>query len=166
MTGATGVRVLVVDNYDSFVYTLNGYLLELGATTTVVRNDAISEEDAAAAAAEYDAVLLSPGPGTPADAGVSIALETKIFNKMVNLSLPVATIEFYWIICFWFYFKESFEINLHILKNRHIEVKAYQSNRFFMFISHSNSRTLNFSTIPICFVIRVKHIRKFIYWYL
>lgn len=74
MTRATGVRVLVIDNYDSFVYTLNGYLLELGATTTVVRNDAFSVGDAAAAAAEYDAVLLSPGPGTPADAGVSIAL--------------------------------------------------------------------------------------------
>ncbi|HWK19502.1 MAG TPA: gamma-glutamyl-gamma-aminobutyrate hydrolase family protein [Microbacteriaceae bacterium] len=67
-------RVLVVDNYDSFVYTLNGYLLELGATTEVVRNDAFAEAQAAARAAEYDAVLLSPGPGTPADAGVSIAL--------------------------------------------------------------------------------------------
>ncbi|HWL03208.1 MAG TPA: gamma-glutamyl-gamma-aminobutyrate hydrolase family protein [Microbacteriaceae bacterium] len=67
-------RVLVVDNYDSFVYTLNGYLLELGATTEVVRNDAFSAEQAAERAAEYDAVLLSPGPGTPADAGVSIAL--------------------------------------------------------------------------------------------
>jgi len=67
-------RVLVVDNYDSFVYTLNGYLLELGATTEVVRNDAFRDEQAAERAAEYDAVLLSPGPGTPADAGVSIAL--------------------------------------------------------------------------------------------
>ena len=67
-------RVLVIDNYDSFVYTLNGYLLELGAETEVVRNDAFSGEDAAAEAAKYDAVLLSPGPGTPADAGVSIAL--------------------------------------------------------------------------------------------
>jgi len=67
-------RVLVVDNYDSFVYTLNGYLLELGAETDVVRNDAFADEAAAGRAAEYDAVLLSPGPGTPADAGVSIAL--------------------------------------------------------------------------------------------
>lgn len=66
--------VLVVDNYDSFVYTLGGYLLELGATIQVVRNDAFAPEQAAARAAEYDAVLLSPGPGTPADAGVSIAL--------------------------------------------------------------------------------------------
>ena len=72
--GATVTRILVVDNYDSFVYTLNGYLLELGATTDVVRNDAFSADDAAARIAEYDAVLLSPGPGTPADAGVSIPI--------------------------------------------------------------------------------------------
>jgi para-aminobenzoate synthetase component 2 len=65
-------RVLVVDNYDSFVYTLNGYLLQLGAETEVLRNDAFAAAEAAARIAEYDAVLLSPGPGTPADAGVSI----------------------------------------------------------------------------------------------
>lgn len=66
-------RVLVIDNYDSFVYTLNGYLLELGADTDVVRNDAIAAEQLADVLTEYDAVLLSPGPGTPADAGVSVA---------------------------------------------------------------------------------------------
>ena len=65
-------RVLVVDNYDSFVYTLNGYLRELGAETEVVRNDDIAEADLAARMAEYDAVLVSPGPGKPADAGVAI----------------------------------------------------------------------------------------------
>jgi para-aminobenzoate synthetase component 2 len=65
-------RVLVVDNYDSFVYTLNGYLLQLGAETDVVRNDDIAESDVAARIADYDAVLLSPGPGTPAAAGISI----------------------------------------------------------------------------------------------
>ena len=67
-------RILVIDNYDSFVYTLNGYLLQLGAETTVVRNDAFSEDAAAATIADYDAVLLSPGPGTPAAAGVSIPI--------------------------------------------------------------------------------------------
>jgi para-aminobenzoate synthetase component 2 len=67
-------RVLVVDNYDSFVYTLNGYLLQLGAETEVVRNDAFDAADAAVRIAEYDAVLLSPGPGSPADAGVSIPI--------------------------------------------------------------------------------------------
>jgi para-aminobenzoate synthetase component 2 len=65
-------RVLVVDNYDSFVYTLNGYLLQLGAETTVVRNDSFPASNAAAEIANYDAVLLSPGPGAPAAAGVSI----------------------------------------------------------------------------------------------
>jgi len=67
-------KVLVIDNYDSFVYTLNGYLLQLGAETTVVRNDAFSEADAADYIRDYDAVLLSPGPGTPAAAGVSIPI--------------------------------------------------------------------------------------------
>ena len=67
-------RVLVVDNYDSFVYTLNGYLQQLGAETEVVRNDAIAEVDVPSRLAEYDAVLLSPGPGTPASAGISISV--------------------------------------------------------------------------------------------
>lgn len=65
-------RVLVVDNYDSFVYTLDGYLQQLGATTEVVRNDSFAAADAASRIAAYDAVLISPGPGTPAAAGVSI----------------------------------------------------------------------------------------------
>jgi para-aminobenzoate synthetase component 2 len=65
-------RVLVIDNYDSFVYTLNGYLQELGAETEVVRNDDIAVADVPGRIAQYDAVLLSPGPGKPADAGVSI----------------------------------------------------------------------------------------------
>ena len=65
-------HVLVIDNYDSFVYTLNGYLQQLGATTEVVRNDAFAASDAASRIAAFDAVLISPGPGTPAAAGVSI----------------------------------------------------------------------------------------------
>lgn len=65
-------RILVIDNYDSFVYTLNGYLQELGAQTTVVRNDDIPASALAETFAEFDGVLVSPGPGTPADAGVSI----------------------------------------------------------------------------------------------
>lgn len=67
-------RVLVIDNYDSFVYTLNGYLQQLGAETDVVRNDAIDDAEVPARIAEYDAVLLSPGPGTPAGAGISISV--------------------------------------------------------------------------------------------
>jgi len=66
-------KILVLDNYDSFVYTLNGYLQQLGAETEVLRNDAVSAEELPALMAKYDAVLISPGPGTPAEAGLSIA---------------------------------------------------------------------------------------------
>jgi para-aminobenzoate synthetase component 2 len=66
------VKILVLDNYDSFVYTLNGYLQQLGAQTEVVRNDAFSEAEIPDVLAKYDAVLISPGPGTPASAGLSI----------------------------------------------------------------------------------------------
>jgi para-aminobenzoate synthetase component 2 len=66
------VKILVLDNYDSFVYTLNGYLQQLGAETEVLRNDCVAEEDLPALLAKYDAVLISPGPGTPAEAGLSI----------------------------------------------------------------------------------------------
>ncbi|MEO8094468.1 MAG: gamma-glutamyl-gamma-aminobutyrate hydrolase family protein, partial [Pseudolysinimonas sp.] len=72
MNSAT--RILVIDNYDSFVYTLNGYLQQLGAETEVVRNDAFAAEDSAVKIAGYDGVLLSPGPGTPRAAGVSIPI--------------------------------------------------------------------------------------------
>jgi anthranilate synthase component II len=64
--------VLVVDNYDSFVYNLVQYLGELGAEPVVFRNDAITVDEAAALGA--DAVLISPGPGRPADAGISNAV--------------------------------------------------------------------------------------------
>ena len=66
-------KVLVLDNYDSFVYTLNGYLQQLGAETEVLRNDVVSEAELGELISRYDAVLISPGPGTPADAGLSIA---------------------------------------------------------------------------------------------
>jgi para-aminobenzoate synthetase component II len=65
-------KILVLDNYDSFVYTLNGYLQQLGAETEVLRNDAVSEADLPELLSQYDAVLISPGPGTPKDAGLSI----------------------------------------------------------------------------------------------
>ena len=78
-------HILVIDNYDSFVYTLNGYLLQLGATTDVVRNDAFAVSDAAARIADYDGVLLSPGPGTPAGAGVSIPIVTAALESGLPL---------------------------------------------------------------------------------
>lgn len=67
-------RILVIDNYDSFVYTLGGYLQQLGAETKVIRNDAVSVGELERLVADFDGVLISPGPGTPADAGVSIPM--------------------------------------------------------------------------------------------
>lgn len=63
-------RILVVDNYDSFVFNLVQYLYQLGADCEVRRNDAVAVEEAD----RYDGVLLSPGPGTPEDAGVCVAM--------------------------------------------------------------------------------------------
>ena len=63
-------RILVVDNYDSFVFNLVQYLGQIGAECTVLRNDEVKIEDAS----NFDGVLISPGPGTPEEAGVSIAL--------------------------------------------------------------------------------------------
>ena len=78
-------KILVIDNYDSFVYTLNGYLLELGAETLVVRNDSFDPADAATTIAEFDGVLISPGPGKPADAGVSVAVVRAAFDAGIPL---------------------------------------------------------------------------------
>jgi anthranilate synthase/aminodeoxychorismate synthase-like glutamine amidotransferase len=64
-------RVLLIDNYDSFTYNLFQYLGELGAETEVVRNDA--EPLAALLARRIDALVISPGPGRPDAAGVSLA---------------------------------------------------------------------------------------------
>lgn len=60
--------ILVVDNYDSFVYTIVGYLQQLGAECTVVRNDEVDLSTITG----YDGVLISPGPGTPEEAGASM----------------------------------------------------------------------------------------------
>lgn len=63
-------RILVVDNYDSFVFNLVQYLGQLGADCAVLRNDEVSPSDGRS----YDGVLLSPGPGVPEKAGVCIPL--------------------------------------------------------------------------------------------
>ncbi len=65
-----GRRVLVIDNYDSFVYNLVQYLGELGAEPVVHRHDALTLDEAVAL--RPDGVLISPGPGTPDDAGISL----------------------------------------------------------------------------------------------
>ncbi|ACU95125.1 MAG: aminodeoxychorismate/anthranilate synthase component II [Saccharomonospora viridis] len=62
------MRVLVVDNYDSFVYNLVQYLAQLGAECVVRRNDVVDADEVP----EFDGVLISPGPGTPERAGRSV----------------------------------------------------------------------------------------------
>ena len=68
------MRVLVVDNYDSFVFNLVQYLGQLGVDAEVWRNDDARLADPLAATEDIDGVLLSPGPGTPERAGASIPL--------------------------------------------------------------------------------------------
>ncbi len=70
----TAPRILVVDNYDSFVFNLVQYLYQLGATCEVLRNDEVTVEQAVrrAGGSGYDGVLLSPGPGSPEEAGVCV----------------------------------------------------------------------------------------------
>lgn len=79
------VNVLVIDNYDSFVYTLVGYLRELGAQTTVIRNDDLPLQEVVELAAQHDGVLVSPGPGNPAGAGVCLG----VIRAAAECSLPL-----------------------------------------------------------------------------
>ena len=72
-------RILVIDNYDSFVYNLVQYLGELGADPIIVRNDEITVEEAVEL--EPDGVLLSPGPGRPEDAGILCAAISAFAGK-------------------------------------------------------------------------------------
>ena len=65
-------RILALDNYDSFTFTLVDYLRTLGSEVTVCRNDAISARDALAG--PFDGFVISPGPGRPEDAGASVEL--------------------------------------------------------------------------------------------
>jgi anthranilate synthase component II len=68
----TPSTVLLIDNYDSFTYNLYQYLCELGVEVTVRRNDAITVEQARQLQPEF--IVISPGPGVPSDAGISIEL--------------------------------------------------------------------------------------------
>jgi para-aminobenzoate synthetase component 2 len=72
-------RVLVIDNYDSFVYNLVQYLGELGAEPIVHRNDAIGLAEVRAL--DPDGVLISPGPGRPEDAGISVELVGELAGR-------------------------------------------------------------------------------------
>lgn len=74
-------KILVIDNYDSFVFNLVQYLGQLGAECTVVRNDEVEAD----AAKDFDGVLISPGPGIPEKAGVSIAMIKYCSEKKIPL---------------------------------------------------------------------------------
>ena len=74
-------KILVVDNYDSFVFNLVQYLGQLGAECTVVRNDEVAADEAS----KYDGVLISPGPGTPEKAGISIEMINYCAEKEIPL---------------------------------------------------------------------------------
>lgn len=74
-------KVLVIDNYDSFVYNLVQYLQQLGAECTVVRNDEVEPSYAD----QFDGVLISPGPGVPEKAGVSVAMIKHCAEKKIPL---------------------------------------------------------------------------------
>jgi len=74
-------KILVIDNYDSFVFNLVQYLAQLGAQCTVVRNDEIDVTQGQ----NYDGVLISPGPGTPERAGVSVEMVHYCAEKKIPL---------------------------------------------------------------------------------
>ena len=79
-------RILVVDNYDSFVYTIIGYLEQMGAECIVVRNDAVPETSSGAPdLSGFDGVLISPGPGNPLTAGRSL----DVIGECARTSTPM-----------------------------------------------------------------------------
>ncbi|MEY4401649.1 MAG: hypothetical protein RL072_1514 [Actinomycetota bacterium] len=78
-------RIVVVDNYDSFVYNLVQYLGELGAKPDVVRNDEVSVDTVLAR--DVDGILLSPGPGRPEDAGITCELIARAAGRVPVLGV-------------------------------------------------------------------------------
>jgi anthranilate synthase component 2 len=79
------VRLLMIDNYDSFTYNLVHLFEELGAEVVVRRNDAVTVEEAEALAP--DRLVISPGPGRPADAGVSVELIRRLGPRVPTLGV-------------------------------------------------------------------------------
>ena len=75
--------ILLLDNYDSFTYNVYQLLSELGAAVEVVRNDKISVDEAK----NFDAVIISPGPGVPKDAGISEQLIEKLKDTLPILGI-------------------------------------------------------------------------------
>ena len=83
------MKVLMIDNYDSFTYNLVQYFGELGAQVETVRNDAITPEEILARdpATRPDRIVISPGPCSPAEAGISVALIKKAAGKIPLLGV-------------------------------------------------------------------------------
>jgi anthranilate synthase/aminodeoxychorismate synthase-like glutamine amidotransferase len=77
--------ILVLDNYDSFVYNLARYLCELGCETRVVRNDSVTAEEVAVMAPQ--AIVISPGPCTPTEAGISVELVRALSASIPTLGV-------------------------------------------------------------------------------
>lgn len=76
--------ILVIDNYDSFVHNVTRYLRELGAEAEVKRNDALSAE---AIGSDVDAIVISPGPCTPREAGISLDIVRKLSGRIPILGI-------------------------------------------------------------------------------
>ena len=85
MSGRPGVRLLMIDNYDSFTYNLVQYFGELGADVQVYRNDQISVRDIEALGPDH--IVISPGPCTPNEAGVSIDVINYFCGKLPILGV-------------------------------------------------------------------------------
>ena len=83
--------ILVIDNYDSFVWTIVGYLEQLGAQPVVERNDAVTVDPA-----DVDGVLVSPGPGTPKEAGVTLDEHRHAIACLGRYGSIVNSAEFDW----------------------------------------------------------------------
>jgi anthranilate synthase component 2 len=86
---AHGIKLLMVDNYDSFTYNIVQYLGELGAEVTVARNDEISTDDidARLLAGQLDRLVISPGPCSPAEAGISVAAIQRFAGRLPILGV-------------------------------------------------------------------------------
>lgn len=77
------MSIAMIDNYDSFTYNLVQYMAELGAEPTVFRNDEVTVEELA----RFDAIVISPGPGTPDDSGVSLDAIRELSGKVAILGV-------------------------------------------------------------------------------
>ena len=86
---ANAIKLLMIDNYDSFTYNIVQYLGELGAEVTVARNDeiTIAQIDAMLAAGQLDRLVVSPGPCSPAEAGISVAAIQHFAGKLPILGV-------------------------------------------------------------------------------